>query len=75
VLCPEVAAEQARDAQHSVGDELELLCTHGMLHLLGYDHADADERATMFSLQEQLLASWRATKEQGSRFEGRKGPG
>jgi probable rRNA maturation factor len=75
VLCPQVAADQAREAQHSVGDELELLCTHGLLHLLGYDHADDDERATMFSLQEQLLASWRATKAGESDPEGRKGPG
>jgi probable rRNA maturation factor len=75
VLCPQVAAEQAREARHSVEDELELLCTHGLLHLLGYDHADPDERATMFSLQEQLLASWRATRGQGSDPEGRKGPG
>jgi probable rRNA maturation factor len=75
VLCPQVAAEQAIQAQHSVADELELLCTHGLLHLLGYDHADADERATMFSLQEQLLASWRATKAGQSGSEGRKGPG
>jgi probable rRNA maturation factor len=62
VLCPQVAAEQAREAQHSVGDELELLCTHGLLHLLGYDHADDDERATMFGLQDRLLASWRAAR-------------
>jgi len=75
VLCPPVAAEQAKEAQHSVADELELLCTHGLLHLLGYDHADDEERATMFSLQEQLLASWRATKTGGSDSEGRKGPG
>ena len=67
VLCPQVAAEQAREARHSVEDELELLCTHGLLHLLGYDHADADERATMFSLQEQLLASWRASSGAGKR--------
>jgi probable rRNA maturation factor len=75
VLCPQVAAEQAREAQHSVEDELELLCTHGLLHLLGYDHADADERATMFSLQEQLLASWRASQGRESNAERRKGPG
>jgi probable rRNA maturation factor len=75
VLCPQVAVEQAREAQHGVGDELELLCTHGLLHLLGYDHADADERAKMFSLQERLLASWRATRGQGNDSEGRKGPG
>ena len=75
MLCPQVAAEQAREAQHSVADELELLCTHGLLHLLGYDHADADERVTMFSLQDKLLASWRASKQRGTDVEGRKGPG
>lgn len=75
VLCPQVAAEQARQARHSVGDELELLCTHGLLHLLGYDHADPEERATMFSLQERLLASWRAARGQGGDPERRKGPG
>ena len=62
VLCPQVAAEQAREAGHGTGDELELLCTHGLLHLLGYDHADDDERAAMFSLQDRLLASWRAAR-------------
>jgi probable rRNA maturation factor len=60
VLCPEVATEQARVARHPVEDELELLCTHGILHLLGYDHADPDEHATMFGLQDRLLAAWRA---------------
>lgn len=80
VLCPPVAQQQAREAHHSVEDELELLCTHGLLHLLGYDHAEADERAAMFGLQEQLLASWRAAKQhkrepQTDGGEGRKGPG
>jgi probable rRNA maturation factor len=80
VLCPKVAAEQAREAKHSVGDELELLCTHGLLHLLGYDHAEPEERATMFSLQDQLLASWRTTRAtagtgQRSDPEGQEGPG
>lgn len=58
VLCPQVAAEQARTAGHAAADELDLLCTHGILHLLGYDHADPDEHATMFGLQERILASW-----------------
>jgi probable rRNA maturation factor len=80
VLCPQVAAEQAREARHSVGDELELLCTHGLLHLLGYDHAEPEERAAMFSLQDQLLASWRAARAtadtgQGRDPEGQEGPG
>jgi probable rRNA maturation factor len=60
VICPQIAAVQARRARHSVADEIELLCTHGILHLLGYDHADAKEHAAMFGLQDRLLASWRA---------------
>ena len=65
VLCPEVATEQARVARHPVEDELELLCTHGILHLLGYDHADPDEHATMFGLQDRLLGAWRAEQAAG----------
>jgi probable rRNA maturation factor len=60
VLCPQVAATQAKQAGHSTQDELSLLCVHGILHLLGYDHAEAEEHAVMFGLQDQLLKSWRA---------------
>ena len=66
VLCPEVADRQAREAGHPVRAELELLCTHGILHLLGFDHAEPDERATMFGLQGQLLDAWRAKQASGS---------
>jgi len=66
VLCPQVAIEQARKAEHSVQDELDLLCTHGILHLLGYDHADPEEHATMFSLQDRLLAAWSSERDAGS---------
>src|ERR1700722_7077685 len=62
VICPQVAAGQAATAKHSVSDEIELLCTHGILHLLGYDHADAAEHAAMFGLQDRLLSSWRAER-------------
>jgi probable rRNA maturation factor len=63
VLCPEVAAGQAKQAGHSTQDELDLLCTHGLLHLLGYDHGDAAEEREMFGLQTQLLEGW--TKREG----------
>ena len=63
VLCPQVAAEQAEKAGHSTQDELELLCVHGILHLLGYDHAEPEEHAAMFGLQDQLLKTWRDTRE------------
>jgi probable rRNA maturation factor len=58
VLCPEFAAEQAAAAGHSLGHELALLTIHGVLHLLGYDHAEADEEKEMFALQRQLLEEW-----------------
>ena len=59
VLCPEFAREQAAAAGHSLDDELHLLTVHGVLHLLGYDHAEADEEREMFALQSELLAEWR----------------
>jgi probable rRNA maturation factor len=66
VLCPEVAADQAAQARHELRDELELLCAHGILHLLGYDHAEPAEKATMFGLQDELLRSWRSARGQDS---------
>jgi probable rRNA maturation factor len=66
VICPQVAAAQAAEADQDVQDEIDLLCTHGILHLLGYDHAEPEEHATMFGLQDRLLASWRAQREPGS---------
>ena len=60
VLCPAVAADQATAAGHSLESELHLLCTHGILHLLGYDHVEPEEHAEMFGLQDRLLASWRS---------------
>ena len=60
VLCPEVAAGTGpAGAGTRVSDELELLCTHGILHLLGYDHAEPGEHAAMFGLQDRLLDGWR----------------
>jgi probable rRNA maturation factor len=58
VICPQVADEQAKKAGHSIGDEMLLLATHGLLHLLGYDHAEPEEEQEMFSLQRQLLAAF-----------------
>ncbi|KUI30393.1 heat-shock protein [Mycobacterium sp. IS-1742] len=58
VLCPEFAAKQAETAGHSLGHELALLTVHGVLHLLGYDHAEPDEEKEMFALQRELLEEW-----------------
>ena len=62
VLCPDVAAKQAAQAGHSTADELHLLTVHGVLHLLGYDHAEPEEEREMFGLQARLLDSWRSTR-------------
>jgi probable rRNA maturation factor len=58
VLCPEYARRGARQAGHSLAEELRLLTTHGVLHLLGYDHAEPEEEREMFGLQADLLAGW-----------------
>jgi probable rRNA maturation factor len=61
-LSPLVAARQAGDAGHSVIDELRLLTVHGILHLLGYDHAEPAEHREMFGLQARLLAEWQGVR-------------
>jgi probable rRNA maturation factor len=61
VLCPAVAVRQGEAAGHGTLAEIELLTVHGILHLLGYDHAEPEEKAEMFGLQDRLLAEWRAT--------------
>lgn len=58
VLCPDFAARQAEKAGHPLSHELVLLTVHGLLHLLGYDHIEADEERRMFALQNGLLADW-----------------
>ncbi|GAA4190185.1 rRNA maturation RNase YbeY [Microbacterium oryzae] len=60
VLCPQVAESQAEKAGHPLMDELILLTTHGLLHLLGYDHAEPEEHRVMFGLQDRLMASFAA---------------
>ena len=60
VLCPQGAADQARAAGHSTIEELLLLETHGILHLLGYDHAEPEEEKEMFALQRRLLLTFLA---------------
>jgi len=60
VICPAVAARNAPEhasEKHdgTVVDELALLVVHGILHVLGHDHADADETARMQAKEQQLL--------------------
>ena len=60
VLCPEIAARQGETAGHGKDAEIELLTVHGILHLLGYDHAEPEEHKEMFGLQDELLKEWRS---------------
>ena len=68
VLCPQVAERQAADARvngqagYSTTDEVDLLTVHGILHLLGYDHAEPEEHREMFGLQARLLAEWQGVQ-------------
>lgn len=64
VICPSVAAEQARRSGHATSEEVLLLTTHGILHLLGFDHAEEAERKEMFDLQRRLLLTFLARKPQ-----------
>ena len=63
VLCPQVAQRQARAAGHSTDEELLLLTTHGILHLLGYDHVEPEEEQEMFGLQRRLLLTFLAGRD------------
>jgi probable rRNA maturation factor len=58
VLCPAVAFAQAADLGRTPEDELRLLTVHGILHLLGMDHAEPDEEREMFGVTDDLLASY-----------------
>ncbi|QIV88541.1 rRNA maturation RNase YbeY [Glutamicibacter mishrai] len=58
VICPTVAEAQAKAGGHSTHDEILLLTTHGLLHLMGFDHMEPDEKEEMFTLQRRLLESY-----------------
>lgn len=60
VIAPAVAAQQAATAGHSIDHEIFILAAHGLLHILGYDHATPDEEKAMFNLQESLVKKFKA---------------
>jgi probable rRNA maturation factor len=66
VLCPQVAQAQAETAGHSMQEELLLLTTHGILHLLGFDHAEPAEEKEMFGIQRDILIGFAMQERQKS---------
>lgn len=67
VVCPEIAALQAKEAGHEPVDEMLLLVAHGLLHLLGFDHAEPEDERIMFALQREILVGFYATDRRHSR--------
>jgi probable rRNA maturation factor len=55
IISYERAVPQAQEANHSVEQEIDLLVVHGLLHLLGYDHAEEQDEASMWARQEAIL--------------------
>lgn len=61
IICPVIAREHALDFDSTFEHEMALMLTHGILHLLGYDHLDEEEAAVMEARENVLLAEWFAS--------------
>ncbi len=59
MISPVFAATQAKAAGHCTEHEIYILATHGLLHIIGYDHAEPEEERVMFALQEDLVKRWK----------------
>ena len=62
MISPAFAAAQALTAGQSTEHEIYILATHGLLHIIGYDHAEPDEEKIMFALQELIVEKWKQTR-------------
>ena len=62
VICPQFTSAQAPENGRDPHEEIEYLLIHGLLHLLGHDHAEPAEKAVMFGLNDQIIADWRRRK-------------
>ncbi|MDO8731981.1 MAG: rRNA maturation RNase YbeY [Actinomycetota bacterium] len=62
VICPEFVEYDTQRPGMSLSQRLEFLLVHGMLHLIGYDHATEDEYDVMFAFQDELLVQWQGAR-------------
>ncbi len=62
VLCPTVTAAQAAENGRTPEGEADYLLVHGLLHLLGFDHAEPEEKKVMFGLNDRIVAAWDASR-------------
>lgn len=63
VLCPQVTERQAAENGREPSKEAEYLLIHGLLHLLGHDHAEPEEKAVMFGLNDRIIAAWELARQ------------
>ena len=61
-ICIDKVYEQAKSYGHSVYRECAFLITHGILHLLGYDHIEKEDETVMFRLQDEILNKLNITR-------------
>ncbi len=71
VLCPAVTDRQAAEHGRTSTAEAEYLLVHGILHLLGFDHAEPEEKAAMFGLKDKIIAAWADSRPDRARATGR----
>ena len=62
VLCPSVTAAQASDSGRTPEAEADYLLVHGLLHLLGFDHAEPEEKKVMFGLNDRIIDAWEQSR-------------
>ena len=67
VICPQFTSAQAPENGREPEAEIEYLLIHGLLHLLGHDHAEPAEKAVMFGLNDKIIAAWHAELAGGTR--------
>ena len=58
VLCPSVTAKQAESMGRTPAQEQNYLLIHGLLHLLGFDHAEPEDKAIMFGMNDKIIEAW-----------------